>query len=117
MPQIDRLLAANEAYAAARANLTSSRPGRSLAVVTCMDARIGLFAPPGLHRRPPLHSCGSVGAPVGGWDSRAHGIDAVARSMSIRRRRPGPGSLSDNTSVRWTRGGLRSGTAAMPATP
>jgi carbonic anhydrase len=46
--EIDRLLAANQAYAAARANLISARPSRSLAVVTCMDARIDVFAVLGL---------------------------------------------------------------------
>ena len=49
MTQIDRILAANEAYAAARANVADARPGRRLAVVTCMDARIDVFAALGLH--------------------------------------------------------------------
>ena len=49
MTQIDRLLAANQAYAAARANVADARPGRRLAVVTCMDARIDVFAVLGLH--------------------------------------------------------------------
>jgi carbonic anhydrase len=49
MTQIARLLAANDGYAAARANVTSSRPGRQLAIVTCMDARIDVFAALGLH--------------------------------------------------------------------
>ena len=49
MSQIDRLLADNAAYAAARANVTDARPGRRLAVVTCMDARIHVFAALGLH--------------------------------------------------------------------
>ena len=49
MTQLARLLAANEGYAAARANVADSRPGRRLAVVTCMDARIDVFAALGLH--------------------------------------------------------------------
>src|SRR3954447_7519585 len=49
MTQIAQLLAANEAYAAARANVADARPGRRLAVVTCMDARIDVFAALGLH--------------------------------------------------------------------
>jgi carbonic anhydrase len=49
MTEIARLLAANHAYAAARANVTDPRPGRRLAVVTCMDARIDVFAALGLH--------------------------------------------------------------------
>jgi carbonic anhydrase len=46
---IDDLLRANEGYAAARAKVGESRPGRHLAVVTCMDARIDVFAALGLH--------------------------------------------------------------------
>ena len=49
MTQIARLLAANEAYADARAKVTDARPGRRLAIVTCMDARIDVFAVLGLH--------------------------------------------------------------------
>jgi carbonic anhydrase len=49
MTQIARLLEANKAYAAARANVADARPGRRLAVVTCMDARIDVFAAIGLH--------------------------------------------------------------------
>ncbi|MDQ1521345.1 MAG: carbonic anhydrase [Actinomycetota bacterium] len=49
MTEIGRLLAANEDYAAARANVADARPGRRLAVVTCMDARIDVFAALGLH--------------------------------------------------------------------
>jgi carbonic anhydrase len=47
--QIGPLLDANQAYAAARANVADPRPGRRLAVVTCMDARIDVFAVLGLH--------------------------------------------------------------------
>jgi carbonic anhydrase len=46
---VDRLLAANQAYAAARANVSDARPSRHLAVLTCMDARIDVFAVLGLH--------------------------------------------------------------------
>jgi carbonic anhydrase len=49
MTQIARLLEANRGYAAARANVADPRPGRRLAVVTCMDARIDVFAVLGLH--------------------------------------------------------------------
>ena len=49
MIHVDRLLAANELYAAARANVADPRPSRRLAVVTCMDARIDVFAALGLH--------------------------------------------------------------------
>ncbi len=48
MSQIADLLSANKAYAAARANVADPRPGRHLAVVTCMDARIDVFAVLGL---------------------------------------------------------------------
>ncbi len=46
---IARLLAANEGYAAARASVHDPRPGRRVAVLTCMDARIDVFAALGLH--------------------------------------------------------------------
>ena len=49
MTDVERLLAANEAYAAARANVADARPSRHLAVLTCMDARIDVFAVLGLH--------------------------------------------------------------------
>jgi carbonic anhydrase len=49
MTQISDLLDANAGYAAARANVADRRPGRHLAVVTCMDARIDVFAVLGLH--------------------------------------------------------------------
>ena len=49
MDDIERILLANEGYAAARSNTGNSRPLRRLAVVTCMDARIDVFAAMGLH--------------------------------------------------------------------
>jgi carbonic anhydrase len=49
MTQISNLFAANRGYAAARANVDDPRPGRRLAIVTCMDARIDVFAVLGLH--------------------------------------------------------------------
>jgi len=49
MVQISELLAANKGYAAARANIAGPRPSRRLAIVTCMDARIDVFAALGLH--------------------------------------------------------------------
>ena len=49
MTQIARLLEANEGYAAARANVHDPRPSRRLAILTCMDARIDVFAILGLH--------------------------------------------------------------------
>jgi carbonic anhydrase len=49
MDQIDRLIEANEGYASARAHAGSARPSRRLAVVTCMDCRIDVFAVLGLH--------------------------------------------------------------------
>lgn len=47
--EIARALEANQAYAAARANVHKGVPSRKLAVVTCMDARIDVFAVLGLH--------------------------------------------------------------------
>ena len=49
MTDIARLLDDNEGYASARANVHDARPSRRLAVVTCMDARIDVFAALGLH--------------------------------------------------------------------
>ena len=49
MSQIADLLAANAGYAAARASVADASPHRRLAVVTCMDARIDVFAVLGLH--------------------------------------------------------------------
>src|SRR5580698_10240465 len=49
MPQIADLLRANQAYAAARAHVADPRPSRHIAVLTCMDARIDVFAILGLH--------------------------------------------------------------------
>ncbi len=49
MNQIERILEANDAYARARQNVRQAKPGRRLAVVTCMDSRIDVFAALGLH--------------------------------------------------------------------
>lgn len=49
MNEINRLLDANEGYASARANVHDANPSRHLAIVTCMDARIDVFAALGLH--------------------------------------------------------------------
>src|SRR5947207_15305411 len=51
MTEIGRLLDANDGYASARANVADPRPKRRVAVVTCMDARIDVFAVLGLHLR------------------------------------------------------------------
>jgi carbonic anhydrase len=47
--RLDRLLDANRGYAAARASVHDPRPSRHLAIVTCMDCRIDVFAALGLH--------------------------------------------------------------------
>ena len=48
MSEIERMLAANKRYAAAHIDAGSARPRRRVAVVTCMDARIDVFAVLGL---------------------------------------------------------------------
>lgn len=48
MPQIEQLLAANANYAASHVSRGDARPTRRIAVVTCMDARIDVFAVLGL---------------------------------------------------------------------
>jgi carbonic anhydrase len=45
---IEELLAANDAYASRYVSLDDPRPGKRLAVVTCMDVRIDAFAVLGL---------------------------------------------------------------------
>jgi carbonic anhydrase len=47
--EIEALLSANKGYAAARASVHEANPSRRLAIVTCMDARIDVFAVLGLH--------------------------------------------------------------------
>ena len=49
MSEVARLLAANKAYAAQAHPVPDARPTRRIAVVTCMDARIDVFAALGLH--------------------------------------------------------------------
>lgn len=49
MAEIQKLLDDNIGYASARANVADPHPSRRLAVVTCMDARIDVFAVLGLH--------------------------------------------------------------------
>ena len=49
MTQIASLLQANDAYAASHTTFDGPRPRRRLAIVTCMDARIDVFAALGLH--------------------------------------------------------------------
>ncbi len=49
MTEIRKLLEANVGYAAARANVDDPRPNRRLIVLTCMDARVDVFAVMGLH--------------------------------------------------------------------
>lgn len=49
MAEIAQLLTANAGYAAARADISNPRPTLHLAIVTCMDARIDVFAALGLH--------------------------------------------------------------------
>jgi carbonic anhydrase len=48
MTELAALLAANHGYVAP-ANVTDARPSRHVAIVTCMDARIDVFAVLGLH--------------------------------------------------------------------
>jgi carbonic anhydrase len=48
MTQIRDLLAANHRYADSHARVGDARPSRHLAIVTCMDARIDVFAVLGL---------------------------------------------------------------------
>jgi carbonic anhydrase len=71
--QIADLLHANQGYAAARANIGDPRPGRRLAVVTCMDTRIDVFAALGL-RVGEAHVIRNAGGRV---------TDDVLRSLAV----------------------------------
>ena len=73
MTEVARLLAANTAYAAARANAADPRPSRHLAVLTCMDARIDVFAVLGL-RLGEAHVIRNAGGRV---------TDDVLRSLAL----------------------------------
>ena len=74
MTEIERLLAANEAYTAARAKVVADpRPTRRLAVVTCMDARIDVLAALGLELGE-AHVLRNAGARV---------TDDVVRSLAL----------------------------------
>lgn len=75
MPEIARLLAANQSYATSRSRIpvADARPSRRLAVVTCMDARIDVFAVLGL-RLGEAHVIRNAGGRV---------TDDVLRSLSL----------------------------------
>jgi len=47
--EVTRLLAANAEYVPGAGDVTAARPKRRLALITCMDARIDVFAALGLH--------------------------------------------------------------------
>jgi carbonic anhydrase len=48
MTEVARLLDANRAYAPRHQHVADARPSRHIAVLTCMDARIDVFAALGL---------------------------------------------------------------------
>ena len=73
MTTIARLLDANNDYASARANLADARPSLHLAVLTCMDARIDVFAALGL-RLGEAHVIRNAGGRV---------TDDVLRSVAV----------------------------------
>ena len=73
MSQIPQLLAANKAYATARATAADARPSRQLAVVTCMDVRIDVFDVLGL-RLGEAHVLRNAGGRV---------TDDVLRSLAL----------------------------------
>ena len=78
MAEIAQLLAGNANYAAARANVADPRPSLHLAVVTCMDARIDVFAVLGLH----LGAIGVTGDPSEGRVERRDVPAAIALVLS-----------------------------------
>ena len=73
MTEVARLLAANKSYATTHASVADPRPSRRLAVVTCMDARIDVFAALGL-RLGEAHVIRNAGGRV---------TDDVLRSLAL----------------------------------
>lgn len=73
MALIDDLLAANQASLATHVHRRDPRPARRLAVLTCMDARIDVFAVLGLHPGD-AHVLRNAGARV---------TDDVLRSLAV----------------------------------
>jgi carbonic anhydrase len=73
MTSVNDLLAANRAAAAAHVDGGDQRPSRNLAVVTCMDSRIDVFATLGLHLGE-AHVIRNAGARV---------TDDVLRSLTL----------------------------------
>ena len=80
METIDQLLANNRAFAASLAAVhLDVRPARQLAIVTCMDSRINIFAAVGL-RDGEAHVLRNAGGVI---------TDDVIRSLAISQRRLG----------------------------
>lgn len=80
MDAIDELLANNEAFAAARpTGHLDVRPNRKLAIVTCMDSRIDVFAALGLNGGE-AHILRNAGGVV---------TDDVIRSLAVSQRKLG----------------------------
>lgn len=73
MPQIARILEANGQYAATYRSIADAKPARRIAVVTCMDARIDVFAALGLNLGD-AHVIRNAGARV---------TDDVIRSLAL----------------------------------
>ena len=73
MSQIDRLHLANEEYRHTHVHVDDARPSRHMAVLTCMDARIDVFAVLGL-RSGEAHVLRNAGARV---------TDDVLRSLAV----------------------------------
>ena len=80
MDVIDELLANNEAFAASiLAQHLNVRPRRRLAIVTCMDSRLDVFAALGLHHGE-AHILRNAGGVI---------TDDVIRSLAVSQRRLG----------------------------
>jgi carbonic anhydrase len=81
---IDELLANNEAFAASiPADHLDVRPRRRLAIVTCMDSRLDVFAALGLHHGE-AHILRNAGGVI---------TDDVIRSLAISQRRLGTSAV------------------------
>src|SRR3978361_561614 len=96
MTQIARILSANQAYAKARAQVAEARPSQNLAVITCMDARIDVFAALGLHLGE-AHVLRNAGGRV---------TDDVLRSLALSTHVLGVDTLVVMQHPPWGRGGV-----------
>ena len=109
MSEIRRLIDANREYVDDHLGITDARPRRHLAVVTCMDARIDVFAALGLDLGD-AHVIRNAGGRVTkdvlrslALSSHAHGVDSV---VVMQHTRCGLAGVANTELVRITGAGI-----------